>query len=375
MKILIAPTSFKGSLTPVEAADAIASGIRAGFPNAELVTLPLADGGEGTLQVLTDTLNGERRQATVDDPLGRPVDAEFGLIDDGRIAVVESAQAIGLTRLPEVERDPFRASSHGVGQLIRAALDTDARTLWIGLGGSATVDGGLGMLQSLGARCLDSDGRPVSRGGRGLDELSSIDLAPLDERLAKIELIALCDVQSPLLGDRGARLYMAQKGASSEQAEVFESGLRRLANVAERVANCRIDTVSGSGAAGGLGAALALLDARLVSGSHFVMDALDAEAAVASADLVITGEGRLDVQTSAGKPVAALAARAQAHGCPILALCGSWSGSQSLVADLGLTACFSIVPEPMPNAQALRQADDHLHNTARGLGALIDALE
>ena len=373
MRVLVAPTSFKGSLTPRQAADAIADGFRMGCPGVDLVHRPLADGGEGTLQVLLDALDGDARPTVVDDPLGRPAEAEIGLIDGGRIAIVESAQAIGLGRLNRDELDPLRASSAGVGQLTLAALETGAETLWIGLGGSATVDGGLGMLQALGGRCLDRLGHPLPRGGQSLSQVGSIDLSTVDARLETVKLVALCDVVSPLLGERGAQLYMAQKGVNPEQVVHLDAGLRRWAEVMARDVGVTVAERPGSGAAGGLGAALAALGAELRSGSRLILDALHVDDAVPSADLIVTGEGQLDVQTAEGKPIAELRRLAQTHERPIVALCGSRSNAGSL-SDLGPMAVFAIVPGPMTADEAMAEAGDHLRETAQQVGALVDAL-
>ncbi|MFB6286632.1 MAG: glycerate kinase, partial [Candidatus Bipolaricaulia bacterium] len=286
MRVLIAPAPFKGSLSSIAAADAIARGLRAGWPDAELSTTPLADGGEGTLHVLHSARDGTLERVTVTDPFGRAIEAQLGWLP-GAIAVVEMAQAAGLALMTDEERDPMRASTHGVGESIRKALDGGAREIWIGLGGSATVDGGLGMLQALGAQLLDDAGRPVSGGGQGLRDLASVDLSTLDARLSRTPLKALCDVDSPLLGPQGAQLYMLQKGATTEQCEELASGLARFADLVERDLAGDVRDVAGAGAAGGLGAALTLLGADLVSGSRFVMDALDLDRKLASCDLVI----------------------------------------------------------------------------------------
>ncbi len=373
MRVLIAPAPFKGSLSSVAAAEAIARGVRAGCPDAELSTTPLADGGEGTLHVLLNARDATSERVTVTDPFGRAVGAQLGWLP-GDIAVVEMAQAAGLTLMTEDERDPMRASSFGVGQLIKAALDEGAREIWIGLGGSATADGGLGMLQALGAKLRDGGGRPVSEGGQGLRELASVDLSTRDARLSRTTLKALCDVDSPLLGPQGARRYMPQKGATPEQGEALASGLARFADLAERELAGDVRDTRGAGAAGGLGAALALLGADLVSGSRFVMDALDIDHELTSCDLVITGEGQIDEQTLAGKTIGALAGRCRSFGRPLVALCGSHSGKLTDLHAQGIDAVFAIVPGPASRDAAMAEAERNLAQTGQNVGAFVRAM-
>ena len=373
MRILVAPASFKGSLSPGEAASAIADGLRAGFPACDLTQAPLADGGEGTLQTLLNALGGEVKPILVDDLLRRPVEAHVALFPDG-VAFVESAQAAGLPLLGDAERDPMRASTFGVGQMIQAALDLGAGEIWIGLGGSATVDGGLGMLRALGAKLIDADGRDVPPGGQGLSQLASIDSSTLDDRLASTTLTALCDVDSVLLGSQGAQLYMPQKGATPEQCAKLTDAFGRFASLVEREFECDVRNIPGAGAAGGLGAALAFLGADLISGSRFVMDTLDIDRKLAWCDLVVTGEGWIDEQTLQGKPIGTLAERSRAHGCPVVALCGGHSGELEDFQAHGIDAVFAIVPGPVSLGQALTDAEQNLVATARSLGAWMRAL-
>lgn len=370
MRVLIAPAPFKGSLSSVAAADAIARGLRAGWPGAELSTTPLADGGEGTLHVLLSARDGTMDRVTVTDPFGRAVDAQLAWLPGG-IAVVEMAQAAGLTLVTDGERDPMRASTYGVGQLIQEALDGGAREIWIGLGGSATVDGGLGLLQALGAQLLDDAGRPVSEGGQGLRDLATVDPSTLDARLSRTPLKALCDVDSVLLGPQGAQLYMPQKGASPDEAKLLAKGLERFADLVERDSGRDVRNVPGAGAAGGLGAALAFLGADLVSGSGFVMDALDVDRKLAWCDLVITGEGTIDDQTLQGKTIGSLADRCRSAGRPLVALCGSYSGNLTDLKAQGIDAVFPIVSGPVSRDAAMAKAEQNLSQTARNVGSLV----
>ena len=351
----------------------MANGLQASFPQSERVQAPLADGGEGTLQVLLKALDGRSKRVSVDDPLGRPVNAEIGLFPD-RIALVEMAQAGGLPLLGDDERDPMRASTFGIGQMIQAALDVGAEEIWIGLGGSATVDGGLGMLRALGAKLIDADGRDVPPGGQGLSQLASIDSSTLDDRLASTTLTALCDVDSVLLGSQGAQLYMPQKGATPEQRAELTDALGRFAELIERECECNVRNIPGAGAAGGLGAALAFLGADLVSGSRFVMDTLDIARKLAWCDLVVTGEGRIDEQTLQGKPIGVLAESARRHKCPVVALCGAYSGDLRALQPHGVTAVFPIVPEPTSEEDAMAYADRHVADAVQNLGQLLQAL-
>ncbi len=370
MRILIAPTSFKGSLSPSEAARAMVNGLQAGFPGCALTQAPLADGGEGTLRLLRTTLDGRTKRVPVEDPLGRSVEASIALLPNG-VAFVEMAQAAGLTLLDEDERDPMRASSFGVGQLIKAALDEGAREIWIGLGGSATVDGGLGMLHALGVRLRDPDGQALPPGGRGLIDLASLDASESDRRLAHVGLKALCDVESVLLGAQGAQLYMPQKGATQEQIPELIDGLERFADLVERDRERDVRNVPGAGAAGGLGAALAYLGAELVSGSRFVMDALDVDRKLASCDLVITGEGTIDDQTVQGKTIGALADRCRSFGRPLVALCGSHAGDLTDLQSEGIDAVFSIVSGPVSRDAAMAEAARYLEQTAHSVGVVM----
>lgn len=376
MKVLVAPAAFKGSLRPKEAAEAMAEGLRQASPDFDLQICPLADGGDGTLEVLLAARGrgrgGRLLRVPVEDPLSRPVEAEFGLLEG--IAVIEMARAAGLVLLAPEERDPQKASTYGVGQLVLAALDRGVREIWLGLGGSATVDGGAGFLQALGAKLQDARGKPIPRGGAGLGRLARIDLSPLDPRVKRTKLVALCDVLSPLLGPRGARLYMAQKGATPEVCRELERNLAHFAEIALRDLGEDVREVPGAGAAGGLGAALALLGAKLVSGSEFIAEKLDLEGRVRGCDLLLGGEGQVDAQTLEGKGVLELARLARRHRKPLIVLCGSRSGDLSPLHREGVTAVFSVVPGPTAWEEALRRGEENVRETAYQLGTLLRAL-
>ncbi|HZP26476.1 MAG TPA: glycerate kinase [Dehalococcoidia bacterium] len=324
MRLLIAPQEFKGTLSAREAAQAMAAGARQAIPNAHLDLLPLADGGPGTLEAILSARPGEVHSATVSDPLGRPVRAEWGLVE-GETAVIEVAAAAGLWRLRPEERDPAATTTRGVGELMLAALDTGARRLIVGLGGSATNDGGAGLAQALGARLLDAQGRGLPPGGLALAGLERSDTSGLDPRLAQTEVIAATDVMSPLCGPAGASLLFGpQKGADPETARALDASLAHYAAVLQRDLGVAVDEMPGAGAAGGLGAALiAFLHAEVRPGIEVVGDVVGLEERVRLADLVLTGEGRLDGQTAAGKTVAGVARLAKTYDKPVVVVAGS----------------------------------------------------
>jgi glycerate kinase len=309
------------------------------------------------LEVLGRALGAELRTARVDDPLGRPVEAVWGWLPERRLAILESAQAVGLPRLRPEERDPVRADTRGVGQLVLEALAAGAQTLWVGLGGSATADAGAGMLQALGARWSPESGE--------------LEVSGLDARLGRTQIVALCDVLGPLLGPRGARLYLPQKGATPEQLDALERRLARLADAAERVSGGRVRDRPGAAAAGGLGAAFAMLGARLVSGTELVFEVVRLRSRLEACDAVIGGEGRLDEQTLEGKPLFSLARLTRELGRPLIALCGSRAADLSALHAAGVTAAFPIGSGPATEPEALAGARLDLERTAEQIGRLL----
>ena len=349
MRILIAPDSFKGSLSALAAAEAMARGVRAVFPEAEVALLPIADGGEGTVAALVAGTGGSLRRLRVQGPLLEPVEAEWGILGDGRTAVLEMAAASGLTLVPPGRRDPLRASTVGTGELLRAALDAGLTRLILGIGGSATSDGGAGMAQALGARFLDAAGRDLAPGGGALAALARIDLAGLDPRLAGVDLLVACDVDNPLTGPRGAAaVYGPQKGATPSMVAELDAALGRLAQVATRATGREVADRPGAGAAGGLGAGLLwFTPARLRPGVEIVLAATGFDDQVRTADLVITGEGRTDAQTAMGKAPVGVAAAAGRWGVPVLCLSGGLGPGADAVLEHGIHALMSIVPGPM----------------------------
>jgi glycerate 2-kinase len=372
MHILIAPNAFKGSLSAHDTAIAIRDGVTRIAPDARLDLLPVADGGDGTADVLVQAVSdGRSIDAAVIDPLSRPITARFGLINEDKTAVIELAAASGLRLLNRDELDPLRASTFGTGQLIRTALDYGCRQIIIGVGGSATVDGGAGIAQALGARLLDAAGNEIGRGGGALATLDRIDLAGLDPRLKDTRIDVACDVDNPLLGEKGAaRVFAPQKGASAGQVEQLEAHLTRFADVLAHDTGVRVHNLPHAGAAGGAAAGLhALCGAHLRVGIDLILDQLDFAAHLEGVDLVITGEGRIDDQTIYGKAPIGVAKRAKARGIPVVALAGGVAGRA--VYDHGIDAVMAILPAPMALDEAMRQAAPLLADAAERLMRLI----
>ena len=374
MKIVIAPDSFKESLAAPQVAEAIARGWQAVFPAAECLLRPMADGGEGTVDAVLAAAGGERRTCTVSGPLGTPVEAHWGWLDDGT-AVIEMAAASGLHRVAADQRDILRACSQGTGELIRQALDAGARHIILGLGGSATNDGGAGLLRALGVRLLDSAGQPLAPGGAALARLAEIDLSGLDPRLAQVPVLVAADVDNPLCGPHGASaVFGPQKGASPEQVRLLDAALTHYAERMAATLGTDHSTEPGAGAAGGLGfAARALLGARFRPGIAVVAELCGLAEAVQGADLVITGEGRLDAQTLHGKTPLGVARIAHAVGVPVIALAGSLGEGYQRLYAAGLSAAFSLAPGPIDLRQACADAAALLQARATDIARLWQA--
>ncbi len=366
LKIVIAPDSFKECLPAEAVAAAMARGVRAAAPGAEVICVPMADGGEGTVRALVAATRGRLLSARVTGPLGDPVEAEYGLLGDGRTAALEMAAASGLPLVPPERRDPMAATTFGTGELIAAALDQGVERLVLGIGGSATVDGGAGMAQALGARLLDARGASVGRGGGALAQVERIDVSALDPRLRRVECQVACDVTNPLTGPRGAaRVYGPQKGATPEMVELLDAALAHWAEVIERDLGAHVSDTPGAGAAGGLGAGLiAFLRAELVRGVELVIQAVGLDEKLRGADLVLVGEGRLDAQTAYGKVPVGVARVARAGGIPVVALAGSLGEGYEAVREQGIAACFSVVQSPMALRTAMDHADELLARAA-----------
>ncbi len=366
MKIVIAPDSFKGSLTALQVAQAITEGIQRVRPEAEIDCVPMADGGEGTVQALVDATGGQMVTQEVCDPLGNQIEAEFGVLGDGETAVIEMAAASGLPLVPEDKRNPMLTTTYGTGELIHAALERGCRKLIVGIGGSATVDGGAGMAQALGARLLDKDGHEVPRGGGGVEFLECIDVSQLDSRIAKATTVVACDVDNPLVGPRGGpEVYGPQKGATPEMVRKLDEYLGRYADIIKRDLGVDVKEAPGAGAAGGLGAGLmAFLNAELKSGIDIVIEASELERHLKDADLVITGEGKIDGQTIYGKTPIGVARTAKKFSLPVVAIGGGISDDASVVYENGIDALMSIVSYPMSLEVAMERAHDLLADAA-----------
>ena len=366
MKVAIAPDSLKECLSALDTARAIEAGIREAVPDAQTVLVPMADGGEGTVDALVAATEGRRMEQEVTGPLGEGVRAAWGMLGDGVTAAVEMAAASGLPLVPPSKRAPLHTTTYGTGQLIRAALDHGAQRIIIGIGGSATVDAGAGMAQALGARLLDDDGREVGPGGGQLDRLQRIDVTEMDERLRNVEVLVASDVSNPLLGDDGAaRTFGPQKGATPHMVEVLEANLRHFANVVERDLGVRVHDTPGAGAAGGLGAGLmAFLRAKLEPGIDIVIEAVDLERRMQGADLVVTGEGMMDWQSLFGKTPLGVAQAAKRQGIPVVAIVGALGKDRQRVLGSGIDAYFSIADGPLTLEDSVARARELLAETA-----------
>ncbi|MCY9876345.1 glycerate kinase [Vibrio natriegens] len=372
MKVVIAPDSFKESLTAKQVSEAIKAGLARVWHDAEFVTVPVADGGEGTVQSLIDATQGEQVFTTVFDPLNKEVQAFYGILGDGETAVIEMAEASGLHLVPAEDRDPKLTSSFGTGQLIKHALDRGMQRLIIGLGGSATNDGGVGMLTALGVKFLDESGNAIATNGGGLINLASIDTSGLDVRLAQCEILVACDVDNPLCGEKGASAtFGPQKGATTTDISVLDNALRKFGELTEQVTGKHVLTREGAGAAGGMGAALlGYTPARLQPGIEIVLETVKLADHVADADIVFTGEGRIDHQTAHGKTPMGVAKVAKQFNLPVIALAGCVGDNYQAVYQCGIDAVFPCVPRAMSLADAMTEAETNVANLAENVARL-----
>ncbi len=374
MKIMVAPNAFKGALSALEAAACLARGLERSGLACTIEQMPIADGGDDTMAVLV-AAGGEVRPAMVEGPLGRPVRAAWGLLADGQTAVVEMARASGLKLLKAEELNPLRTSTYGTGQLVAAAVGAGATEVIVGVGGSATVDGGAGCVQALGVRLLDEHGAEVPRGGGALGRVRRIDTSGLHPafREGKVRVQVACDVDNPTLGPRGAAAVFApQKGASPEQVAQLEANLRHFFTLVAEQLGVDVRDLPRGGAAGALSAGLAaFLGAELRSGIELVLEALGFEQRVQGVDLVITGEGRMDRQTLGGKGPFGLAMAALEHGVPTVAVVGGIGEGEEALLEAGLAAILPIAPGPIPLEDALANAGEYLERAALRLGRLL----
>lgn len=373
MLIVIAPDSYKESLTALEVATEIEAGFREIFPDAEYLTLPMADGGEGTVAAMVAATDGRLVEVEATDPLGNPVKACYGLTGDGKTAIIEMAAASGLTLVPAALRNPLITTTFGTGELIKAALDMGARHLIIGIGGSATNDGGAGMLQALGVRLLDQNGSEIAFGGGALLNLDRIDISCMDTRLGSCSIEAACDVNNPLTGPGGASaIFGPQKGATPEMVALLDDNLSHFSGLIIRYLGLHVDSASGAGAAGGMGAALlAFLGARLRPGIEIVMEAVGLETYVKEADLVITGEGRIDSQTLNGKTPIGVAQIAKRYGKPVIGIAGCLASDAAVVHGHGIDAVFSALSQVSTVDEALRNAAVNVRMASRNIAATL----
>jgi len=354
--------------------DCIERGLKKANSKFKIEKIPLADGGEGTVKALVLATYGRSLKCKVRDPLGKRIWARYGILGDGRTAIIEMAAASGLALVPMEKRNPLLTTTYGTGEVIANALNRRCRKIIIGIGGSATVDGGAGMAQSLGARLLDGRGKEIGFGGGEIEKVEKIDLKFMDRRIAKTEFIIASDVKNPLLGPRGAaRVYGPQKGATPEMVERLERGLSNLARVIRKELSISVQSLPGSGAAGGLGAGLyAFLGAEMENGVELVMRIVRLEHRIKKADLVITGEGQLDRQTLYGKAVMGVIKMARKYGVPVICIAGSIMPEAKDLYRLGVKGLFSITTMPMSLQQAMEKSRSLLINASENLGHLLN---
>lgn len=375
MKIVIAPDSWKESLSALEVATAIEEGFREIFPAADYIKLPVADGGEGTVEAMVAATQGRIVQVAVTGPLGAQVEGFYGLSGDEQSAYIEMAAASGLELVAPEQRNPLITTSWGTGELIRHALDVGVKHIIIGIGGSATNDGGAGMVQALGAKLLDSEGNAIGQGGGALETLARIDISALDRRLHGCRIEVACDVTNPLTGKEGASaIFGPQKGATPEVIARLDEALGRYAELIKRDLDLDVLDLAGGGAAGGMGAALyAFCGAELRQGIEIVTDALHLDRYVAEADLVITGEGRIDSQTVHGKVPVGVAKVAKRYNKPVIGIAGSLTADVGVVHEHGIDAVFSVIYGICTLDDALKNAAENVRMTARNVAAVLKA--
>ncbi|VYT63570.1 glycerate 2-kinase [Metakosakonia massiliensis] len=373
MKIVIAPDSYKESLSATEVAQAIEKGFREIFPDAHYVSVPVADGGEGTVEAMIAATKGTQHSARVTGPLGETVDAFWGMSGDGKTAFIEMAAASGLALVPPEKRNPLITTSRGTGELILHALEQGAKNIIIGIGGSATNDGGAGMVQALGAKLCDANGTDIGHGGGSLMSLNSIDISGLDPRLSDCAIRVACDVTNPLTGEKGAsRIFGPQKGATEALIVELDRNLDHYAQVIKKSLHVDVKNVPGAGAAGGMGAALmAFLGAELKSGIEIVTQALNLEEHIHDCTLVVTGEGRIDSQSIHGKVPVGVAHVAKKYHKPVIGIAGSLTRDVGVVHQYGIDAVFSVLTSIGTLEEAFRGAFDNIYRASRNIAATL----
>lgn len=374
MNVLVAPDSYKECLSAAAVCAAMRRGIVSVCPDAQVITCPMADGGDGTLDVILDAADGDRQSVLTTDPLGNPIEAAFGYIADSATAFIETAVACGLELVPPDQRNPLLTSTRGAGRLFIEAVNIGSRKIILTIGGSATVDGGTGFARALGYQFLDSQGHEVPEGGHGLLDVARI-VFPDQKPWHDIDIVVACDVDNPLLGTTGAaHVFGPQKGADPEMAETLDRALGCLHNILSEQHGIDMATIPSAGAAGGLGGGLtAFCDARLLPGVDIVMDMVDLREAVDGADLVITGEGRTDSQTAHGKVCTGVAREARQAGIPCIVLSGAVSGSLLAFKEVGISAAFSVSPRPQTLEEAYADAENQIVEATANIVALFQA--
>ncbi|GAC1472149.1 MAG: glycerate kinase [Isosphaeraceae bacterium] len=366
MKVVIAPDKFRGSLSAIEAAQAISRGVFAALPTAKVDLVPMADGGEGTVEALVEATQGSFHSSVVTGPLGDRVSARWGILGDGETAVIEMASVSGLHLIASEKRNPYLATTFGTGELVRAAIATGVRRVIVGIGGSASNDGGAGLAQALGYRLLDREGQELDRGGASLANLDTIDWSGRESRIGGVEVIAACDVNNPLCGPQGASaVYGPQKGATPEMVDFLDKSLAHFARIVERDLGCPILDLPGAGAAGGLGGGLvAFALGRLEPGVTLVIRTVELAERLRGADLCLTGEGTIDASTAFGKTAVGVGRLARSLGCPTLAFAGAFGKGAETVLTEGIDAIFSLCPGPITLEEAVSQAKVLLERAA-----------
>lgn len=377
MKIVLAPDSFKESMTAKEVCQKIEKGLKKILKNVECISVPMADGGEGTTQSLVDATNGEFFTIDVTGPLGDVVKARFGILGDKKTAIIEMAQASGLELVPREKRNPMITTTYGTGELIKKALEKGVSTILIGIGGSATNDGGAGMFQALGGKLLDKNGNDIGFGGGELSKLDRIDISNLDSRIKDVEIIVACDVQNPLTGKNGAsHIFGKQKGANEEEREILDKNLKHFAEIIRKDIGKDVENIAGAGAAGGLGAGLmAFLSAKLKKGVEIVIEYSELEKKIQGADLVITGEGSIDGQTRFGKTPYGVAKTAQKYNIPVIALAGNIGEGVESLYEYGFTAIFPILTKVETLDDAIKNGKNNVEYIAETLARMIVAFK
>lgn len=373
MKIVIAPDSYKESLSATEVAQAIEKGFREIFPDAQYVSVPVADGGEGTVEAMIAATHGSAHSALVTGPLGEKVNANWGMSGDGKTAFIEMAAASGLALAPPEKRNPLITTSRGTGELILQALDSGASNIIIGIGGSATNDGGAGMVQALGAKLCDANGTEIGYGGGSLNTLNTIDVSGLDPRIKHCAIRVACDVTNPLVGEQGAsRIFGPQKGATEPLILELDRNLAHYADIIKKSLGVDVKNVPGAGAAGGMGAALmAFLGAELKSGIEIVTQALNLEEHIHDCTLVVTGEGRIDSQSIHGKVPVGVANVAKKYHKPVIGIAGSLTRDVGVVHQYGIDAVFSVLTSIGTLEEAFRGAFDNIYRASRNIAATL----